>query len=365
MRSIEGSLPRKIIEEINSRSIGKSDGYEVTTFRRLVELVAETAYLNKDHLLFFRGQNQDHKNKAQNSTFYPSIYRGDYLQQRELNYRFEILAGASRMLVRRFSEEKITGKDELRRKKLIQWSILQHYEVCSTPLLDFTHSLRVAASFAQLDCNGKYAYVYAFGLPYLTNRISYNSEHDLINIRLLSICPPEALRPYFQEGYLAGTEDIENIYDSKTELDFNNRLIAKFRIPTMKKFWGKNFDPTPRTALYPRGDRIQAICNEIGEEVKKDLQPGQIGEFLKGWTQIEAFLSEQADMGIHDKSPLKAIRRLRKMQSMSNELVYKIDRLRRFRNQLVHSPVGIDQEQIRDNLKLLDEVIEIIKSKKS
>ena len=178
-------------------SLGTGGSQLYCTFRRLVELVAETSYLNKDHLLFFRGQNNDHKNKAGNSTFYPTIYRGEYLQQREINYRFEILAGTSRILVNRFSEEKITGKDELHRKKLIQWSILQHYEVCVTPLLDFTHSLRVAASFAQLGAKEKYAYVFAFGLPYLTNRISHNSEHDLVNVRLLSICPPEALRPYF------------------------------------------------------------------------------------------------------------------------------------------------------------------------
>ena len=254
MRSIEGRLPAEIAAVVEPRSVGKHDGYEVTTFRRLVELVAATAYFNKDYLLFFRGQNHDHKNKAGNSSFYPTIYRGDYLQQREVNYRFEILAGASRLLVKRFAEGKVTGKDELRRKKLIQWSILQHYEVCATPLLDFTHSLRVAASFAQLNNSESNAFVYAFGLPYFTNRISNNSEHDLVNIRLLSICPPEALRPYFQEGYLIATEDIESVYDSKTELDFNNRLIAKFKIPTAKRFWGSNFDPIPKSALYPRGD---------------------------------------------------------------------------------------------------------------
>ena len=69
----------------------------------------------------------------------------------------------------------------------MQWSILQHYEVCGTPLIDFTHSFRVACSFAQLENESDRAYIYVFGLPYITNRISINSEHDLINIRLLSI----------------------------------------------------------------------------------------------------------------------------------------------------------------------------------
>ena len=63
----------------------------------------------------------------------------------------------------------------------------------------------------------------AFGLPYITNRISVNSEQDLVNVRLLSICPPDALRPYFQEGYLAGTDEVTTDYDSKDELDFTKR----------------------------------------------------------------------------------------------------------------------------------------------
>ena len=356
MRSIEGKLPEEIGKTVDPKLVAASEGYEVLSFRTLVELVAKTAYMNKDYLLFFRGQNTDHINKANKSTFYPTIYRGEYLQQREVNYRFEILAGACRLLVRRFDEAKITGTAELRRKKLIQWSILQHYEVCSTPLLDFTQSLRVAASFAQLNGEKDHSFVYAFGMPYLTNRISNNSEHDLVNIRLLSICPPEALRPYFQEGYLAGTEDLENSYDSKSELDFNNRLIAKFRIPNSNRFWGRNFHAVPKSALYPKGDKIEKICREIRDEVERDLQPGQIGEFLKAWSAIESDLDQRADFGRQHRSMLDAIKRLRKNPRFDDELLFQIDRLRRFRNQLVHSPVEIKQTQVRDHMKLLDEV---------
>jgi len=356
MRSIEGKLPDEISKTVDPKLVAASEGYEVLSFRTLVELVAKTAYLNKDYLLFFRGQNADHVNKANKSTFYPTIYRGEYLQQREVNYRFEILAGACCLLVRRFGEAKVTGTTELRRKKLIQWSILQHYEVCSTPLLDFTQSLRVAASFAQLNNERDTSFVYAFGMPYLTNRISNNSEHDLVNIRLLSICPPEALRPYFQEGYLAGTEDLENSYDSKTELDFNNRLVAKFRIPNSNQFWGRNFHAIPKSALYPKADQIEVICREIRDEVERDLQPGQIGEFLKAWSAIESDLDRRADFGREHRSTLNAIKRLRKNQQFDDDLLFQIDRLRRFRNQLVHSPVEIGQTQVRDYMKLLDEV---------
>ena len=356
MRSIEGKLPEEITKKIEHKLITSSEGYKVTSFRELVEIVAKTAYLNKDFLLFFRGQRTDHLNKANKSTFYPKIYRGDYLQQREVNYRFEILASASKLLVNRFVEANITGTPELRRKKLIQWSILQHYEVCRTPLLDFTQSLRVAASFSQRNNKKNIGYVYAFGMPYVTNRISNNSEHDLVNIRLLSICPPEALRPYFQEGYVAGTEDIENVYDSKSELDFNNRLIAKFQIPNSQQFWGRSFQSIPENALFPKRDQIYEICLKIREEVERDLQPGQIGEFLKEWAQIESYLNQQADFERHRGTTLDALRRLRKDPQFGDELLFQIDSLRRFRNLLVHSPIGIEQAQMRDYMKLLDEV---------
>jgi hypothetical protein len=356
MRSIEGKLPDEINRTIDPRLVAASEGYEVSSFRMLVELVAKTAYLNKDYLLFFRGQNTDHANKANKSTFYPTIYRGEYLQQREVNYRFEILAGACRLLVKRFEDAKVTGTAELRRKKMIQWSLLQHYEVCSTPLLDFTQSLRVAASFAQLNNEKDTSFVYAFGMPYLTNRISNNSEHDLVNIRLLSICPPEALRPYFQEGYLAGTEDLENSYDSKSELDFNNRLIAKFRIPNFNQFWGRNFHAIPKNALYPKGDQIEEICSEIRNEVERDLRPGQIGEFLKVWSGIESDLDQRADFGRQHRSTVEAIKRLRNNPQFDDELLSQIDKLRRFRNQVVHPSGEIEQTQVRDYMKLLDEV---------
>jgi len=229
MRRIQPELTDELLKHFGDPTkIGSTAPFQVETFRDLVEHTAKLSFKNKDHLIFYRGQTTDYKNKAGSSTFYPSIYRGDYLPMRELTNRFDILEGASKALVDLFEKEEIEGYKELKRRKAVQWSVLQHYEVCHTPYLDFTHSLRVACSFATMDNTEDFAYIFAFGLPYLTNRISINSEHDLINIRLLSICPPTAFRPYFQEGYLAGTDDITTNYDTKNELDFNNRLLAKF-----------------------------------------------------------------------------------------------------------------------------------------
>jgi hypothetical protein len=299
--------------------------------------------LNKDHLLFFRGQSKDYRHKAGASTFYPTIYRGDYLRQEEIHYRFEILNQATRHLTDLLSAEAVEGHREVRRKKYIQWSILQHYGVCDTPLLDFTHSLRVACSFAQLYHANTEGYLFVFGLPYVTNRISVHSEHDIVNVRLLSICPPDALRPYFQEGYLAGTEDITTEYESKTELDFKNRLIAKFRIPQGKQFWGEGFSSIPHSVLFPRGDKIGKLCRQIEVHLDNELQPGQLGEFMKEWTELEAYLLENArTREARVFSTREAINVLYKRKEIDQDMMYALEELRKFRNQVVHRPKVIE-----------------------
>lgn len=356
MRTIQPDLTEELLRHFGDPpQVAKKDGFVVGTFRELVEQTAKLSFKNKDHLLFYRGQGSDYKTKAGSSTFYPSIYRGDYLPQRELINRFDILEGASKALTDLFTVNKIEGHSELRRRKYIQWSILQHYEVCGTPLLDFTHSLRVACSFATLDNSNKHAYVYVFGLPYLTNRISINSEHDLVNIRLLSICPPTALRPYFQEGYLTGTDEITSTFDNKTELDFKNRLIAKFKIPNTAKFWGTDFNQIPRTSLYPSGDPILELCLQIRDIATKELQVGDLGEFLKSWAELEDRIVSTARLESQRfLSMREAIRFLFENGKISEDLLHPLEGLRKFRNTVVHKPTDVTQRDLRRFLELLE-----------
>ncbi len=226
MREITGILTDELKKHMRGHSVSKVDAFIVDSYQQLMEHIAKPAFFNKDHLLFFRGQDHDYRNKERSSTIYPSIYRGDRVSRTELDIRFGVLKSASRYLCEVLESKDIKGWKDVRRRRYIQWSILQHYEICPTPPLDFTQSLRVACSFAFLSNEKGDPYVFVFGLPYSTNRISLNSEHDIVNIRLLSICPPDALRPYYQEGYLVGTDEITIEYDSKDELDFNNRLVA-------------------------------------------------------------------------------------------------------------------------------------------
>ncbi len=271
MRQVYPKLIDELKKITSPKTIGKDEGYPVKTFQELVKYTANLAYRNKDYILFYRGQATDHKNKNNYSSFYPSIYRSKYLKQETLTQRFEMLKYASKLLVEELKNNNIEGYSEIARKKYVQWSILQHYEVIETPLIDVTQSLRVACSFATHNNknNDKSAYVYVFGLPYYSNRITINSEHDLINIRLLSISPPQALRPYFQEGYLIGTTDIMNEFKS-TELDLNQRLFAKFKIKNIDDFWDKEFTAIPKSAIYPDNDDIEKICNKIKEKLKSN-----------------------------------------------------------------------------------------------
>jgi len=347
MRTIEPTLNPRLSAAMKSSSVAATNAFYVGTYRGLVQHVAELAYLNKDVLFFFRGQHLDYKSKAGGSTYYPSIYRDDYLPQHELRHRFEILDEAARRLLQRFEDEGIEGRTELRRKRYIQWSILQHYGVCRSPLLDLTHSLRVACSFAQLDNPQERGYVVILGLPYLTGRISVNSEHDLVNVRLLSICPPAAVRPYFQDGYLAGTEYVTTEYDSKTELDFRNRLVAKFEIPTGRDFWGAGFSAIPRAVLFPAGDQVEKLCASIEVSLRGELLPGELGTFITEWSMLESSLLERArELASRNLSPREAIRTLEHSGQIDESLAHQLDRLRIFRNDVVHRPDKVEADSV-------------------
>jgi hypothetical protein len=72
--------------------------YEIANYRELVEHVARLAYANRNHLLFFRGQDKDYQSKAEGSTLYPAIYRGDNIPHAEFEIRFRELDEAARTL---------------------------------------------------------------------------------------------------------------------------------------------------------------------------------------------------------------------------------------------------------------------------
>lgn len=363
MRKIVPELTDELLKHfVDANKVASAKPFKVNSFRELVEHTAKLSFKNKDHLLFYRGQHSDYINKAGSSSFYPSIYRGDYLPAKELAIRFDILDGVCESLVQLFESDKIEGYTELKKRKSVQWSIIQHYGVYETPLLDFTHSLRVACSFALLDNKNEFGYVYIFGLPYITNRVSVNSEQEIVNVRLLSICPPTALRPYFQEGYLAGTEEVTTNFDSKSELDFNNRLVVKFKIPNRKDFWGKGLEEISKDFLYPSEDPIYEVCLKIKDLAVKQLKTGDLGEFLESWVKLEQeLLSSARIITNRNVSIREAIAIAKQHSNFNNNELNQIDALRIFRNKLVHSPQKVIPGELLDYSTILDRLLKRIK----
>jgi hypothetical protein len=236
-------------------------GYHVHSFLELATKVAELQYLNNDHVLLFRGQAKDYRNFKRHTSLKPSLFRPENGKSGnptagELVDRFEKLKEAERLLVEEYDRSIFMGKDRLKRQRMLRWSILQHYEVCPTPFLDVTHSLRIAMSFASHDSKDDLAFLFVLGVPNLSGSVTASAEAGLQIIRLSSVCPSSAIRPHIQEGYLLGEYPDMSGYEQKAfyqayEIDFGRRLIAKFSF-NPKMFWKHDDFPIVRKkALYP------------------------------------------------------------------------------------------------------------------
>jgi hypothetical protein len=259
--------------------IRRGAGHRVRNYLELATKVAELQFLNQDHVFLFRGQGNDHHNRNNNTTLKPSLMRSIHparnLTPPQTAHRFEILRLAEMELERRFVAAELLGVARLQRHRIMRWSILQHYEICRTPLLDVTHSLRVAASFASADSQ-ETAFLFVLGVPNLSGGITASSESGLQIVRLASVCPPSALRPHIQEGYLLGVypdmgDPEQKQHYEHYEIDFGRRLIAKFCF-NPKRFWKANdaFPAIARAALYPdAADPLYRLATKIRAYILK------------------------------------------------------------------------------------------------
>jgi hypothetical protein len=249
----------------------KSEPKRVETYDDLVKNVAQILHRNRNYVLFYRGQSKDYKEDGK-TIILPSIYRKNPEHKRlMLKERFETLQKKTEGLKKLFRDStiKYAGTSMLNKYPEIAWSLLQHYEICDTPLLDLTHSLHVACSFAFDRNTNDTAIIYVLGLPWQTDAIGYNTFEELVNLRLLSVCPPQAQRPFFQEGYLTGPFPNYQLDNPKRleQFDFARRLIAKFEIPMKNNnFWGVGFDRIPSEKLYQGNDEIKRICESLKNE---------------------------------------------------------------------------------------------------
>jgi hypothetical protein len=239
--------------------------------------IAELQFRNPEFVLLFRGQAKDYPTTKAQSSIKPSIFRS--IEDRiaapgfdEILARYNILVRAENELLRVWKAQKLGNLRRLQRHRVLRWTILQHYDVCGTPLLDVTHSLRISASFATKDAikSGlREAFVMVLAIPQLSGAVTVTAEAELQAIRLSSICPPEAARPHLQEGYLLGEYPDLADPDQKSrvphyEVDFGRRLLAKFRLHP-QKFWEND-------AAFPQ-IKEEALLPQVNDPVEDALAP--------------------------------------------------------------------------------------------
>lgn len=249
------------IRKASNSTVRGAPGHPVSSYLELAKKVAELQFRNPEHVLLFRGQAHDYKNQKKNTTLKPSLFRhrkqDDFHPPSRdiLAARFARLRAAEEGLTTLFTEKSLEGKGRLQKHRILRWAIAQHYELCATPLLDVTQSIRVAASFASDRAQGE-VFFYVLAAPNISGAVTASAEAELQIVRLAGICPPMAVRPHIQEGYLLGEYpdlpdvDQKQLYSSY-EIDFGRRMIAKFRLD-VEAFWrDQNFHQIPHKALYP------------------------------------------------------------------------------------------------------------------
>lgn len=249
-------IPNLFIECIGECEGLQAKRYKVECFSELVALTAYLRFFNPDYFVLYRGQAKQHYiPNTKKLSFLSTIYRGNPAPDKlEIKKREQNLRDETKRIMNIEAFQNISFPEQLETKKeLIAQCIIQHYHSSQiqTPFLDFTQSLRVAYSFANDSNNheqavGENVYVYVFGLPYPKANISDSIEPPVTLINFLSICPPTALRPFFQEGYLAS---INGKYKEIENYDFNKWLIAEIAIPYMNIRDEKFFHRIPKSSL--------------------------------------------------------------------------------------------------------------------
>jgi hypothetical protein len=229
----------------------------VRRFEDLVMVAAHLASGHRGHMLFFRGQARDYHDRNGRTSLYPTLFRGAPLRKNVLAARWAKLEACVRAVVERRAELGLPGKTHRHIESAI--ALLQHYGLCETPLLDVTPSLRVAASFALPNKKARLGYLYALALPYPNGSISHFVDQDMVLVRLFGVCPFEAVRPHFQEGYLVGKFPIRDAaqlgvmkerYD-----DASGRLVAKIVLDDRDgRFFHGGFPRVPEETLLPPRD---------------------------------------------------------------------------------------------------------------
>jgi hypothetical protein len=238
--------------------LASKEGHVVLSYVELLRKVAALSYYNSRFRLLFRGQAKDYRlnirgEPANRSSLFPSVLRPVAGSPRDLllEERFSKLSRAEALL----AEE--LGDEDIRKLRIVRWAILQHYEVCETPLLDVTLALQIALTFATKGSTNGEGYLFVFAVPQLSGPVSVSTESMTQTVDLSQVCPAEALRPHFQSGVLISDyPEYTTRHETHNRLGFvaNSfacRLLSKFHLRGTENWLSEGFTPTPRDILFP------------------------------------------------------------------------------------------------------------------
>lgn len=236
----------------------------VTSFEELISVVSFLTVMNKDMRLLFRGQRRD-------DPLLPSLLREKWrppdtpweratpISSRRDHY-WTCLTDVEDMAMRVLRRHGLPRWRHMESYRYARWAVIQHYELWPTPMLDWTTSLRVAASFACLHAQQfDSAFLYVTGTRRLNSDLmtlgsddSAESDDGALTVRLDAVCPPSAIRPHFQEGALSclypfdGSRGLE-----PDDHDFLPLVIARIELAGSDNFWTTDFPVHSKAALLP------------------------------------------------------------------------------------------------------------------
>jgi len=258
MESIDGKINTwfptgRYVKAATIDEVRSDEGRRVGDFQDLAVKVANLSFFNPSFELLFRGQPKDHTNKAGQLSLLPRLLR------RPENFT----QGLARLKKAEAEVQKLSfrGGRHVKRCQALQWAILQHYRICDTPLLDVTRSLRVACSFSKHEHDSDDTFLYVLAVPHLGAAFAEIPEQGIQVLRLLSICPPRARCPHFQEGYLLGEHpkmsDNAQVNYISDERDFARRTICRFILPPSDELWRHGHKPLVHDTLFPEHDPFE------------------------------------------------------------------------------------------------------------
>lgn len=262
---------------------------QVASFTRLVDVTAFLSVMNKNHILLYRGQTKQRP-------LLPSLFRPKWtppdgtitghIRDGDRRGYWNTLEEVESRTLAVLEDEGLPRWRHLKFRRPARWAVIQHYELWPTPLLDFTTSIRVAASFAfGLDQKASAGFLYVIGVKRVRSDLmtldpkengdgdKAERESGTLAIRLNAVCPPSAVRPHLQDGVLIGhyPSDQPLSYDAGVH-DAASLLVAKLHLTNDGGFWTRDFPILRRTSLLPK-EKDDRLLRSLRSSIRHEADP--------------------------------------------------------------------------------------------